>query len=124
MPAGSLIPPVPWTTVTRVFSGIKPTGSVQLGNYLGALRNWVAMQNEADCVYCVVDLHALTTPHDPDDLRAATLSLAQMLLAVGLDPDRCTLFVQGHVSEHTEGAWLMECTAAFGELRRMTQFKD
>ncbi|MEE2768538.1 MAG: tryptophan--tRNA ligase [Actinomycetota bacterium] len=110
--------------MARVFSGIKPTGSVQLGNYLGALRNWVAMQDEADCVYCVVDLHALTTPHDPDELRAATLSLGQILMAVGLDPDRCTLFVQGHVSEHTDGAWLMECTAAFGELRRMTQFKD
>ena len=124
MPIGLLIPPVPWTAVARVFSGIKPTGSVQLGNYLGALRNWVAMQDEADCVYCVVDLHALTTPHDPDELRAATLSLGQILMAVGLDPDRCTLFVQGHVSEHTDGAWLMECTAAFGELRRMTQFKD
>jgi len=124
MPVGLLIPPVPWTPVARVFSGIKPTGSVQLGNYLGALRNWVAMQDEAECVYCVVDLHALTAPHNPDELRAATLSLGQMLMAVGLDPDRCTLFVQGHVSEHTEGAWLMECTAAFGELRRMTQFKD
>ena len=110
--------------VARVFSGIKPTGSVQLGNYLGALRNWVSMQDEADCVYCVVDLHALTVPHDPAELRSATLSLGQMLMAVGLDPDRCTLFVQGHVREHAEGAWLMECTAAFGELRRMTQFKD
>jgi len=110
--------------VARVFSGIKPTGSVQLGNYLGALRNWVSMQDEADCVYCVVDLHALTVPHDPAELRSATLSLGQMLMAVGLDPDRCILFVQGHVREHAEGAWLMECTAAFGELRRMTQFKD
>ena len=110
--------------VARVFSGIKPTGSVQLGNYLGALQNWVTMQNEADCVYCVVDLHALTAPHDPAVLRAATLSLGQMLMAVGLAPDRCPLFVQGHVREHAEAAWLMECTAAFGELRRMTQFKD
>ena len=76
--------------MTRVFSGIKPTGSVHLGNLLGALRNWVAMQDEADTVYCVVDLHALTVPHDPEELRAATLSLTQLLVASGLDPERCT----------------------------------
>ena len=108
----------------RVFSGIKPTGAVQLGNYLGALKNWVAMQEQAECVYCVVDLHALTTPHNPQQLRDASLSLAQMLMAVGLEPTKCTLFVQSHVHEHVQGAWLMECTASFGELRRMTQFKD
>ena len=110
--------------MARVFSGIKPTGSVHLGNLLGALRNWVTMQDEADAVYCVVDLHALPVRHDPTELRAATLSLAQRLIASGLDPERCTLFVQGHVPEHTECAWVMECTASFGELRRMTQFKD
>ena len=110
--------------MTRVFSGIKPSGAVQLGNYLGALQNWVSMQDESEAVYCVVDLHALTVPHDPDELRSSTLSLTQMLMAVGLDPERCTLFVQSHVKEHAECAWLMECTAAFGELRRMTQFKD
>jgi tryptophanyl-tRNA synthetase len=110
--------------MTRVFSGIKPTGSVHLGNLLGALRNWVTMQEEADAVYCVVDLHALTVRHDPAELRAATLSLTQLLIASGIDPQRCTLFVQGHVPEHTECAWVMECTASFGELRRMTQFKD
>ncbi|MBL89656.1 MAG: tryptophan--tRNA ligase [Actinobacteria bacterium] len=110
--------------MTRVFSGIKPSGAVQLGNYLGALQNWVSMQDESEAVYCVVDLHALTVPHDPDELRSSTLSLTQMLMAVGLDPDRCILFVQSHVQEHAECAWLMECTAAFGELRRMTQFKD
>ena len=110
--------------MNRVFSGIKPSGEVQLGNYLGALQNWVSMQDESDAVYCVVDLHALTVPHDPDELRSSTLSLTQMLMAVGLDPDRCILFVQSHVKEHAECAWLMECTAAFGELRRMTQFKD
>jgi tryptophanyl-tRNA synthetase len=110
--------------MSRVFSGIKPSGSVHLGNLLGALRNWVALQDEADTVYCVVDLHALTIPQDPEELRASTLSLAQMMIAVGLDPERCTLFVQSHVHEHSECAWLMECTAAFGELRRMTQFKD
>lgn len=110
--------------MTRVFSGIKPTGPVQLGNLLGALRAWVDAQHEADSLYCVVDLHALTVPQDPAALRAQTLELAQVLLAVGIDPDVATLFVQGHVAEHTELAWIMECTAAFGELRRMTQFKD
>lgn len=110
--------------MARVFSGIKPTGDVHLGNLLGALRNWVSDQDEHDCVYCIVDLHALTVPHDPQSLRAATLSLAQILLAVGLDPQRCTLFVQSHVHEHAEAAWLMECTASYGELSRMTQFKD
>ena len=110
--------------MARVFSGIKPTGSVHLGNLLGALQNWVAMQDEHQAVYCVVDLHALTVPHDPEELRRATLSLAQMLIAVGIDPERSTLFVQSHLAEHAECAWVMECTAAFGELRRMTQFKD
>jgi len=110
--------------MARVFSGIKPTGDVHLGNLLGALNNWVALQDETDAVYCVVDLHALTVPHDPEELLADTLSLAQVLFAVGLDPERCTVFVQSHVHEHTECAWMMECTAAFGELRRMTQFKD
>ncbi len=110
--------------MARVFSGIKPTGDVHLGNLLGALNNWVALQDQAESVYCVVDLHALTVPHDPESLRSDTLSLAQVLFAVGLDPDRCTVFVQSHVHEHTECAWIMECTAAFGELRRMTQFKD
>ena len=108
----------------RVFSGIKPTGPVTLGNYLGALRAWVQAQHDDDCVYCVVDLHALTVPHDPIELRALTLELATVLVAIGLDPQRCTLFVQSHVSEHAELAWLMECTASVGELRRMTQFKE
>jgi tryptophanyl-tRNA synthetase len=110
--------------MARVFSGIKPTGSVHLGNLLGALQNWVAMQDEHQAVYCVVDLHALTVPHEPEELRRATLSLAQLLIAVGIDPERSTLFVQSHLAEHAECAWVMECTAAFGELRRMTQFKD
>ncbi len=110
--------------MARIFSGIKPSGSVHLGNLLGALKNWAALQNENESVYCVVDLHALTLPQNPEELKASTLSLAQMLIAVGIDPDKSTLFIQSHVSEHTECAWLMECTASFGELRRMTQFKD
>ncbi len=110
--------------MTRVFSGIKPTGNVHLGNLLGALVRWVDDQHQADSVYCVVDLHALTVPQDPAELRATSAGLAQMLLAVGLDPEVCTLFVQSHVPEHRELAWLMECTASYGELSRMTQFKD
>ena len=110
--------------MTRVFSGIQPTGNVHLGNLLGALVHWVEDQHEADSIYCVVDLHALTIPQDPAELRAASLRMAQVLIAVGLDPEVCILFLQSHVHEHTELAWLMECTAAIGELRRMTQFKD
>ena len=110
--------------MTRVFSGIKPTGPVQLGNLLGALRHWVIDQDESDTIFCVVDLHALTVPQDPAELRTRTLELAQLLLAIGIDPGRSTLFVQSHVPEHAELSWLMECTASFGELRRMTQFKD
>jgi tryptophanyl-tRNA synthetase len=110
--------------MTRVFSGIQPTGSVHLGNLLGALRNWVVEQHEADSLFCVVDLHALTMPQEPDVLRTTSFELATLLLAVGIDPDVATLFVQSHVPEHTELAWILECNAAFGELRRMTQFKD
>jgi len=110
--------------VTRVFSGIKPTGPVQLGNLLGALRTWVADQHRADTVFCVVDLHAITVPQDPGTLRRTTEELATLLLAVGIDPGVSTLFVQSEVREHTELSWVLECTAAFGELRRMTQFKD
>lgn len=108
----------------RVFSGIKPTGSVQLGNLLGALQHWVNDQHDNDSLYCVVDLHALTVPQDPAELRSTTLQLSTLLLAVGIDPDVATLFIQSHVHEHVELAWIMECTASVGELRRMTQFKD
>jgi len=110
--------------MARVFSGIQPSGDAHLGNLLGALRYWVHDQHEADSFYCVVDLHALTIPQDPAELRSRTLEMAQVLLAVGIDPDVATLFIQSHVHEHTELAWILECTAAFGELRRMTQFKD
>jgi tryptophanyl-tRNA synthetase len=95
-----------------------------LGNYLGALRNWVTFQDGHDAFYCVVDLHALTEEIDPADLRANTLDAALNMLACGLEPDRCTLFVQSHVAEHTRLTWLLESTASFGELGRMTQFKD
>ena len=112
----------------RVLSGIQPTGDVQLGNYLGALRHWVAAQHEAptpdQALYCVVDLHGLTMPWDPTTYADATRRAAMVLLAIGLDPERCTLFVQSHVPEHTELTWLLNCTATFGELNRMTQFKD
>jgi tryptophanyl-tRNA synthetase len=110
--------------MTRVFSGIQPSGPVHLGNLLGALRRWATGQDDADSIFCVVDLHALTLPQEPGELRARTIELAQLLIAIGIDPDRSTLFVQSHVPEHAELAWIMECTAAFGELRRMTQFKD
>ncbi|MDG1846171.1 MAG: tryptophan--tRNA ligase [Acidimicrobiales bacterium] len=110
--------------MARVFSGIQPSGDLHLGNLLGALVNWVDHQDDHEAVYCIVDLHALTLPKDPNDLRASTLQLAQLLLAVGLDPEKCTLFVQSHVPEHSQLAWLMECTVSFGELSRMTAFKD
>ncbi len=108
----------------RVFSGIQPTGDQHLGNFLGATRNWVRMQDETDAVFCVVDLHALTIPKAPGEVRDGSLRLSQMLMAVGIDPEKSILFVQSHVREHSECAWLMECTVSFGELSRMTQFKD
>jgi tryptophanyl-tRNA synthetase len=110
--------------MVRLLSGIKPTGHVHLGNYLGALRHWVAEQHEADAFYTVVDLHALTIEHDPAQLRERTLEMARVLVAVGLDPDVCTLFVQSHVGEHAQLSWLMEATVTYGELGRMIQFKD
>ncbi|HEX6420221.1 MAG TPA: tryptophan--tRNA ligase, partial [Acidimicrobiales bacterium] len=110
--------------MARVFSGIQPTGELHLGNYLGAIRRWVDAQHSDDAIHCVVDLHAITLPQDPATLRAKTIEVTQVLVAAGLDPDVCTLFVQSQVAEHAELSWIMECTAAFGELRRMTQFKD
>ena len=110
--------------MARVFSGIQPSGSPHIGNFLGALRQWVAGQWHNDALYCIVDLHALTLDIEPDELRQRSLETAIALLAAGLDPEACTLFLQSHVPEHTELAWLLECTASIGELRRMTQFKD
>jgi tryptophanyl-tRNA synthetase len=109
----------------RVLSGIQPTAdSFHLGNYIGALRNWVAMQETHDTFYCVVDLHAITAGHDPVVLRQRTRISAAQLLAIGLDPERCTLFVQSHVPEHPQLAWVLSCLTGFGEASRMTQFKD
>ncbi|WP_374986172.1 tryptophan--tRNA ligase [Streptomyces fradiae] len=109
----------------RVLSGIQPTaGSFHLGNYLGAVRQWVALQESHDAFYMVVDLHAITVPQDPAELRANTRLAAAQLLAAGLDPERCTLFVQSHVPEHAQLAWVMNCLTGFGEASRMTQFKD
>ena len=110
--------------MTVVFSGIQPSGDTHIGNYLGAIRHWVVDQHEDQAYYCVVDLHSLTLPHDPVALRSKTLAMATMLVAAGLDPDVCTIFVQSHVVEHPRLTWLLECTASIGELQRMTQFKD
>ena len=110
--------------MARVLSCIQPTGQVHLGNYLGALRNWVSGQHAGDVYHGIVDLHALTVTETPGVLGENTLDLAAMLFAVGLDPDVATIFVQSHVPEHTQLGWIMECTVSFGELSRMTQFKD
>ncbi|HCB33897.1 MAG TPA: tryptophan--tRNA ligase [Acidimicrobiaceae bacterium] len=110
--------------MTRVLSGIQPTGDIHLGNYLGALRQWALDQHDHDSFYCAVDLHAVTVQQDPAELRSMTLDTMATLLAVGLDPDVSTLFVQSHVPQHTELSWLLECTVSLGELRRMTQFKE
>jgi len=110
--------------VTRVLSCIQPTGDVHLGNYLGALRNWVSGQHKADVFHGIVDLHALTVTEEPGVIGRNTLQLAAVLFAVGLDPDVATVFVQSHVPEHSQLGWIMECTVSFGELSRMTQFKD
>lgn len=110
--------------MTRVFSGIQPTGELHLGNYLGAVRTWTKMQHETDAIFCIVDLHAITVQKSPGEVGEKSLELAQLLLAAGLDPEACTLFVQSHVREHNEGGWLMQCNVSFGELSRMTQFKD
>jgi tryptophanyl-tRNA synthetase len=108
----------------RIFSGIRASGDKTLGNYSGGFRQYVATQEQGDAFFCVVDLHSITTPFEPDVLREATLSVAAWLFATGLDPDRSTVFVQSHVQAHAEAAWLLSAVASFGELRRMTQFKE
>jgi tryptophanyl-tRNA synthetase len=108
----------------RIFSGIQPTGAKHFGNYSGGFRQYAATQEIGEAFFCIVDLHSITTPQDPEGLREATLDLAAMLLATGLDPDRSTIFVQSHVPAHAECAWVLGSAATYGELRRMTQFKD
>ena len=108
----------------RIFSGIQPTGAKHLGNYSGGFRQYAATQERGEAFFCIVDLHSITVAYDPDDLRERTLDLAAMLFATGLDPDRSTVFIQSHVAAHPEAAWLLGSVTSFGELNRMTQFKD
>lgn len=108
----------------KIFSGIQPTGAFTMGNYMGAIKNWVTMQDEYDCVYSVVDLHAITVRHEPKVLRENILLAYAQLLACGVDPEKCTLFIQSHVPAHPELAWILSCYTPYGELGRMTQFKD
>ncbi len=108
----------------RIFSGIQPSGELHIGNYLGAVQNWVRLQASYDCLYCIVDLHAITGKYDADSLARRTREMALGLVASGIDPERATLFVQSHVSEHSELMWLLNAVAPLGELERMTQFKD
>ena len=112
-------------TARRVFSGIQPTGDFHVGNYVGALKNWVALQDEYDeTIYCVVDLHAMTIPYEPDEMRAGRLETAKMLLAVGIDPERSLLYHQSEVPQHVELAWILGTMTGLGQLERMTQFKE
>lgn len=108
----------------RIFSGAQPTGSLHIGNYLGALKNWVALQDDYEAFYCIVNLHAITLPQDPTTLRQKTRDLARIYLAAGVDPEKSTIFIQSDVAEHAELTWVLSCIARMGELERMTQFKD
>ena len=108
----------------RIFSGIQPSGNLHLGNYLGAIQNWVKLQDEFDSIFCVVDLHAITVAQDPEKLRQKTLEVAKIYLAAGIDPEKCAIFIQSHVQEHAELAWILNTLAKIPELEKMTQFKD
>ena len=108
----------------RVFSGIRPTGELHIGNYLGAIRQWIELQKVHDCVFCIVDLHAITTPYQPENLQKNILELTIAYLAAGVDPEKCILFIQSQVKEHSELAWLLGTITPLGELKRMTQFKE
>ena len=107
-----------------IFSGIQPSGELTLGNYLGALKNWVKLQDEYDCYFCVVDLHAITVRQEPKSLRQKTLEVMALYIAAGIEPEKNTIFIQSHVSAHAEAAWLLNCYSYMGELGRMTQFKE
>lgn len=108
----------------RIFSGIQPSGNLHIGNYLGAIQNWVKLQDEFDSIFCVVDLHAITVPQDPEVLRRRTIEVAKIYLAAGIDPKKSAMFVQSHVTEHAELCWILNTIATIGELSKMTQFKD
>jgi len=108
----------------RLFSGIQPSGNLHIGNYLGAIKQWVELQDENDAIFCVVDLHAITVPQEPEDLRKKTLEIVKIYLAAGIDPKKCILFVQSHVKEHAELGWVLGTLSRMAELERMTQFKD
>lgn len=108
----------------RLFSGIQPSGNLHLGNYLGAIKQWVELQNDNEAIFCIVDLHAITVPQDPMELRKKTLEIAKIYLASGIDPKKSTLFIQSHISGHTQLAWILNTIARMAELERMTQFKD
>ena len=108
----------------RIFSGIQPTGAKHIGNYSGGFRQYAAMQEQGDAFYCIVDLHSITVEYDPSDLRERTLDLAALLFATGLDADRSTVFAQSHVTAHPEAAWMLSAVASYGQLGRMTQFKE
>ena len=110
--------------MTRIVSGIQPTGELHLGNYLGALRHWVSLQSEAECFFMVADLHAITVPQNRTELRDRTVDTAALLLAIGIDPERSVFFLQSRVPQHAELAWVLNCFTTVGELRRMVQFKD
>lgn len=108
----------------RVFSAVQPTGVLHIGNYLGAIKNWLELQDQYNCIFSVVDLHALTVPQDPKVLKAKTMEIVNLYLACGLDPKKCLIFIQSHVPYHTELTWLLNCLTYYGELQRMTQFKE
>lgn len=108
----------------RLFSGVQPSGNLHLGNYLGAIKQWVELQNNYEAIFCIVDLHAITVPQDPAELRRKTLEVAKIYLATGINPKKSTLFVQSHIKEHTELAWILNSLARLGDLEKMTQFKD
>lgn len=111
-------------TKQRIFSGIQPSGNLHLGNYLGAIQNWVKLQDEFDSIFCVVDLHAITVPQDPESLRQKTIEIAKIYLASGIDPKKSSIFIQSHIPEHSELAWILNTIAKMPELEKMTQFKD
>ena len=110
--------------MNRIFSGVQPTGNLHLGNYLGAIRNWVGLQKDFDCIFCIVDLHALTLPQDPKELTAQTREVTAAYIACGIDPERCIIFNQSAVPAHAELGWLLSCLTPLGWLNRMTQFKE